>query len=196
MSDLQTDRAGRRPSPATMPGFLASRSPRNKGLRYPADPPKVEEIIAVMRAAGDGAHGRRLRGLIVILWRAGLRVQEALALAEGDLDPATRLAARPPRQGRTPPRGRHGRLGLARAPALAGPPLLGLVGARASASYARSTPCLSAACRQQQEQQWRGASSDAALCCSYVKRLMVMAVFLGAVGARGGGARCGGRGGV
>ena len=57
-----------------------------KGLRYPADPPKVEEIIAVMRAAGDGAHGRRLRGLIVILWRAGLRIQEALTLTEADLD--------------------------------------------------------------------------------------------------------------
>src|SRR4051812_45218359 len=39
-----------------------------------------------MRAAGDGAHGRRLRGLIVILWRAGLRVQEALALTQADLD--------------------------------------------------------------------------------------------------------------
>ena len=86
MSELQLDRAGRRRSPATMPGFLAGRPPRNKGLRYPADPPKVEEIIAVMRAAGDGAHGRRLRGLIVILWRAGLRIQEALALTEADLD--------------------------------------------------------------------------------------------------------------
>jgi integrase len=30
-------------------------------------------------------HG--LRGLIVVLWRAGLRIQEALALAEADLDP-------------------------------------------------------------------------------------------------------------
>jgi site-specific recombinase XerD len=69
-----------------MPGFHAGRPPRNKGLRYPADPPKVEEIVAVMRAAGDGAHGRRLRGLIVILWRAGLRLQEALSLAEADLD--------------------------------------------------------------------------------------------------------------
>jgi integrase len=86
MSELQLDRAGRRRSPATLPGFLAGRPPRNKGLRYPADPPKVEEIIAVMRAAGDGAHGRRLRGLIVILWRAGLRVQEALSLTEADLD--------------------------------------------------------------------------------------------------------------
>jgi hypothetical protein len=69
-----------------MPGFLAGRSPRNKGLRYPPDPPKVEEIIAVMRAAGDGVHGRRLRALIVILWRAGLRIREALALTEADLD--------------------------------------------------------------------------------------------------------------
>ena len=41
-----------------------------------------------MRAAGDGAHGRRLRGLIVIMWRAGLRIHEALALAEADLDRA------------------------------------------------------------------------------------------------------------
>jgi hypothetical protein len=39
-----------------------------------------------MRAAGDGLHGRRLRGLIVVLWRAGLRITEALALAETDLD--------------------------------------------------------------------------------------------------------------
>ena len=86
MSELLLDRAGRRRSPATMPCFHAGRPPRNKGLRYPADPPKVEEIIAVMRAAGDDAHGRRLRGLIVILWRAGLRIQEALLLAEADLD--------------------------------------------------------------------------------------------------------------
>ena len=86
MSEPLLDRAGRRRSPATLPRFHAGRAPRNKGRRYPADPPQVEEIIAVMRAAGDRAHGRRLRGLIVILWRAGLRIQEALALAEGDLD--------------------------------------------------------------------------------------------------------------
>jgi integrase len=38
-----------------------------------------------MRAAGDGRHGRRLRALIVVLWRAGLRIHEALALRESDL---------------------------------------------------------------------------------------------------------------
>jgi site-specific recombinase XerD len=29
-----------------------------------------------------------MRGLIVVLWRAGLRISEALSLAESDLDPA------------------------------------------------------------------------------------------------------------
>ena len=86
MSELLLDRAGRRRSPATMPGFHVGRPPGNKGARYPADPPKVEEIIAVMRATGENSHGGRLRGLIVILWRAGLRIQEALALTEADLD--------------------------------------------------------------------------------------------------------------
>src|SRR5688500_12902458 len=81
------DSAGRRRSPATLPGYHAGRPPRNKGMRYPADPPTVEEIGAVMREAADDRHGWRLRAMIVVLWRAGLRVQEALALAEHDLDP-------------------------------------------------------------------------------------------------------------
>jgi site-specific recombinase XerD len=86
MTEPLLDAASRRRSPATMPGFHAGRAPRNKGVRYPADPPTIEEIVAVMRAAGDGVHGRRLRGLIVVLWRAGLRINEALALREADLD--------------------------------------------------------------------------------------------------------------
>ena len=87
MSELLLDAAGRRRSPATLPHFHAGRPPRNKGMRYPADPPTIEAIVTVMRHAGDGVHGRRLRGLIVVLWRAGLRIHEALALAEADLDP-------------------------------------------------------------------------------------------------------------
>jgi site-specific recombinase XerD len=86
VTELLVDAAGRRRSPATMPDFHAGRPARNKGLRYPADPPTVEEIVAVMRVARDSIHGRRLRALIVILWRAGLRIHEALALAESDLD--------------------------------------------------------------------------------------------------------------
>ena len=81
------DCAGRRRSPATTATFHQGVSPRNKGLRYPPDPPTVEEIIAVMRAAGNGPEGVRLRGVIVVLWRAGLRISEALALNETDLGP-------------------------------------------------------------------------------------------------------------
>ena len=80
------DSAGRRRSPATMPGYHAGRPPRNKGMRYPADLPTVEEIVAVMRLTGENRHGWRLRAIIVVVWRAGLRIQEALALAEHDLD--------------------------------------------------------------------------------------------------------------
>jgi integrase len=55
-------------------------------MRYPADPPTVDEIGAVMRHTSVDRHGWRVRTMIVVLWRAGLRIQEALALAEHDLD--------------------------------------------------------------------------------------------------------------
>jgi site-specific recombinase XerD len=86
MSDELLDCLGRRRSPAATSAFHTARPPGNRGLRYPADPPSVEEIIAVMRAAGTCAYGDRLRAMIVVLWRAGLRIREALALAETDLD--------------------------------------------------------------------------------------------------------------
>jgi site-specific recombinase XerD len=82
------DAAGRRRSAATMPGHRRGQAPRNKGMRYPADPPSVEEIVLVKRHAGDRPRGLRLRGLIVVMWRAGLPVSEALALTQSDLDQA------------------------------------------------------------------------------------------------------------
>jgi integrase len=86
MESVLLDAAGHRRSPATMPGYRRGRPPRNKGEQYPADPPTVEEIVAVMRTIGDRADGLRLRALIVLLWRSGLRISEALALQESDLD--------------------------------------------------------------------------------------------------------------
>ncbi len=83
------DAAGRRRSPATLPGYHAGNPPANKGQRYPADPPRVEEIVSIMREAGDGPHGVRMRALIAVLWRAGLRIQEALTLSEADLEPSS-----------------------------------------------------------------------------------------------------------
>jgi hypothetical protein len=57
MPEVLLDAAGRPRSPATLPGFHAGHSPRNKGQRYPADPPTVAEIVAVMRHAGTGLRG-------------------------------------------------------------------------------------------------------------------------------------------
>jgi hypothetical protein len=48
--------------PSTMPGFHAGRPARNKGRRYPADPPTVEELVAVMRQTGTTPHGVRSTG--------------------------------------------------------------------------------------------------------------------------------------
>jgi site-specific recombinase XerC len=61
--------------PASMPAD-------RRATRVSAFPPirPVEEIVAVMRTVGDDAYGRRLRALIVVLWRAGLRIREALTL--------------------------------------------------------------------------------------------------------------------
>jgi 5,10-methenyltetrahydromethanopterin hydrogenase len=61
MESVLLDVAGHRRSPATMPGYHRGRPPRNKGEQYPADPPTVEEIVAVMRKVGDRADGHRLR---------------------------------------------------------------------------------------------------------------------------------------
>ena len=76
-----SDAAGRRRSPTTLPGFRAGRPPRNQGFRYPPDPPRVEEIIAVMRRAGETDHGLRLRALIVVLWREAQRPAAARPMA-------------------------------------------------------------------------------------------------------------------
>ena len=68
------------------PVIAKGRRRATRGMRYPVDPPTVEEIVLVMRHAGDRPHGLRMRGLIVVIWRAGLRISETLALTESDLD--------------------------------------------------------------------------------------------------------------
>ncbi len=77
MSSVQplVDAAGRRRSPATTPGFRTGIAPGNKGQRYPADPPTVDEIVAVMRQVEQTRHGHRLNAVIVVLWRVGLRIR-------------------------------------------------------------------------------------------------------------------------
>jgi hypothetical protein len=69
-STVLVDAAGRQRSPVTTPGYLAGRAPHNKGMQYPPDPSRPEEIIQVMRHAGQQRHGLRARALITVLWQA------------------------------------------------------------------------------------------------------------------------------
>jgi hypothetical protein len=125
------DVTGRMRSPAATPGHWAGCAPPNKGQRYPADPPTVEEIILVMRQAGPGPYADRTRALIAILSSAGLRISEALALHRDRPGPEDRISARPPREGREAQDGRDGRLGLgSRLPA-----------GQSTASISRSARC-------------------------------------------------------
>jgi hypothetical protein len=71
MEFMLLDAAGHRRSPAARPGYHRGRPPRNKGEEYPADPPTVEEIVAVMRTVGDRPGAHRLRALIVLLCLVG-----------------------------------------------------------------------------------------------------------------------------
>lgn len=84
------NRARGRGGPPAVAGVNAGISRRpgaaQQGDEYPPDPPRAEEIILVMRQAGDGRHGLRIRALIAVLWRGGLRISEALALTERDID--------------------------------------------------------------------------------------------------------------
>lgn len=64
-SAARLDFTGRRRSPKTVSEYHLGRPPHNKGLQYPPDPPTVEEVIAVMRAAGETSDGLRPRGLVV-----------------------------------------------------------------------------------------------------------------------------------
>lgn len=61
--------------------------PANKGKTYPPEVLTQGEVRVLLAACGRSASGLRNRALLVVLWRAGLRVGEALALRPSDLDP-------------------------------------------------------------------------------------------------------------
>ena len=61
--------------------------PANKGKKYPAEPLTADEVSLLLRACSSRAPtGIRNRALIVVLYRGGLRISEALALEPKDLD--------------------------------------------------------------------------------------------------------------
>lgn len=92
------DRRGARRSPATLPEFRRGRPARNRGMRLPPEPLTQPEMLRLLAACEHGlpsrSHpeghpcdaARRNRALIVVMWRSGLRIGEALALKPGDVD--------------------------------------------------------------------------------------------------------------
>lgn len=85
-SDPVFDRRGYYRSPVTLPSYRLGRPPANKGRKFPPEPLTGAEVLALMAECGRGSCGKRDRALIVVLWRAGLRISEALALMPKDVD--------------------------------------------------------------------------------------------------------------
>lgn len=69
------------------PGYRKGKRNPARGRKFPADPPTPTEIVTLITGCPATAAGRRLRALIALLWRSGLRIHEALLLLESDLDP-------------------------------------------------------------------------------------------------------------
>ena len=86
VKDEAIDRRGYARSPATKAGFRLGVEPPNKGKTYPPEPLTQREVLALLAACGRGASGIRNKALIVVLWRSGLRVAEALALEPKDIN--------------------------------------------------------------------------------------------------------------
>ena len=63
------------------------RGNQNKGKKLPPEPLTADEVANLLRSCSKRApSGIRNKALIVVLWRAGLRISEALALKPADLD--------------------------------------------------------------------------------------------------------------
>ncbi len=57
-----------------------------KGDKFPPELLTPDEVRRLLRVQGKGVTPFRNRALIVVLWRSGLRVSEALALRQTDMD--------------------------------------------------------------------------------------------------------------
>lgn len=81
------DRSGRRRPVVTLPEYRKGRAAKNKGRKLPIEVLIRQEVCALRDAQPRrGATGARNRALIMVLFRVGLRVAEALDLFPKDVD--------------------------------------------------------------------------------------------------------------
>lgn len=74
-------------SPITLPGYRKGQPPKNAGRKFPAEPLTRDEVDRLLAACSPtSSAGIRNRALIVVIWRAGLRIAEAIALMPRDID--------------------------------------------------------------------------------------------------------------
>ena len=59
--------------------------PANKGQHYPQEVLSMAEVSKLMKACNGGLTGARNRALIAVMYRAGLRVSEALDIRKNDV---------------------------------------------------------------------------------------------------------------
>jgi len=67
---------------------VGKRGGGNRGTKQAAEVLTPDELAELLKQCNDGATGQRNRALIVLGWRAGLRISEALALKVADLTEA------------------------------------------------------------------------------------------------------------
>lgn len=81
-----SDRRGYGRSPATLASYHIGKAPANKGRKFPPEPLTPSEVLRLLEHCSSGVCGKRDRALIVVLWRGGLRISEALNLYPKDID--------------------------------------------------------------------------------------------------------------
>ncbi|HIG30573.1 MAG TPA: hypothetical protein EYQ50_23360 [Verrucomicrobiales bacterium] len=85
----RSSKVQRQNKPAPDPQFPTKKHVGNvKGSKWNPEPLTKDEVLSLIKACSTkGVSGIRNKALIVVLWRAGLRISEALALKPSDYDP-------------------------------------------------------------------------------------------------------------